>query len=61
MGLLVVGANGVLVKNPATTVVNTYASILRSARVELGLSLSTAARIAVPHAEDEADTDRVWG
>ncbi|WP_328561806.1 phage terminase small subunit P27 family [Streptomyces coelicoflavus] len=59
-GLLVVGANGVLVKNPATTVVNTYASILRAARVELGLSPSTAARIAVPQTDEDDDTDGVW-
>jgi P27 family predicted phage terminase small subunit len=59
-GLLVVGASGGLVKNPATTVVNTYASILRAARVELGLSPSAAARIAVPQTPESADTDGVW-
>ncbi|MEV6684891.1 phage terminase small subunit P27 family [Streptomyces sp. NPDC051130] len=58
-GLLVVGANGVLVKNPATTVVNAYSSILRAARVELGLSPSAAARIAAPQNDDHADSD-VW-
>ncbi|MFF4320979.1 phage terminase small subunit P27 family [Streptomyces sp. NPDC001568] len=58
-GLLVVGANGVLVKNPATTVVNAYSSILRAARVELGLSPSAAARIAIPQNDDNADSD-IW-
>lgn len=59
-GLLVVGANGTLVKNPATTVVNTYSGILRAARVELGLSPSAAARIAVPQTGEDHDTDGIW-
>ncbi|WP_455359066.1 phage terminase small subunit P27 family [Streptomyces sp. SYSU K21746] len=59
-GLLVVGANGGLVKNPATTVVNTYSSILRAARVELGLSPSAAARIAAPQSDDDDDPDGIW-
>ncbi|MET7976712.1 phage terminase small subunit P27 family [Streptomyces mirabilis] len=59
-GLLVVGANGVLVKNPATTVVNTYAGILRAARVELGLSPSAAARITVTALSEGDETDDLW-
>ncbi|MER8005027.1 phage terminase small subunit P27 family [Streptomyces sp. NPDC094149] len=59
-GLLVVGANGVLVKNPATTVLNTYSGILRAARVELGLSPSAAARITVTAPDEDDDPDGIW-
>ncbi|MFI9252471.1 phage terminase small subunit P27 family [Streptomyces sp. NPDC053069] len=59
-GLLVVGANGVLVRNPATTVLNTYANILKSARVELGLSPSAAARITVVAPDEDDDPDGIW-
>lgn len=59
-GLLVVGANGVLVKNPATTVVNTYSAIARAARIELGLSPSAAARIAAPSQDSDDDPDGIF-
>ncbi|MGW0793962.1 phage terminase small subunit P27 family [Streptomyces sp. NPDC002692] len=59
-GVLVVGANGILVKNPATTVLNTYAGILKSARIELGLSPSAAARITITALSEDDETDDVW-
>ncbi len=54
-GMVVTGAQGVMVKNPWTTVLNQYRPHLRSLVGELGLSPASATRITRPESSDEDD------
>lgn len=54
-GMLIAGAQGGLVKNPRTTILNQYRSNLRSLMAKLGLTPADAAGIARPESSDEDD------
>ncbi|WP_310252067.1 P27 family phage terminase small subunit [Nocardioides sp. BE266] len=54
-GMLISGAQGGLVKNPRTTILNQYRSNLRSLMAKLGLTPADAAGIARPESSDEDD------
>ena len=54
-GMLIAGAQGGLVKNPRTTILNQYRGNLRSLMAKLGLSPSDAAGISRPESSDEDD------
>lgn len=54
-GMLIRGAQGNLVKNPRTTILNQYRSHLRSLIGELGLSPRSAAGLTRPESSDDED------
>ncbi len=54
-GMLIRGAQGGLVKNPRTTILNQYRSHLRSLIGELGLSPRAASGITRPESSDDED------
>lgn len=54
-GMLIAGAQGGLVKNPRTTILNQYRSNLRSLMAKLGLTPADAAGLGRPESSDEDD------